>query len=280
MDNENDLLGTLPTPEGETVEIPGNEPPAPEQNDDELDTNAGQGGEGSDEQEAAKPEETEKPKPKPTFYEKRFGELTFEKREAQRIAEEHRREAAELRAENERLRAGETVEPRQEPAQRQPAGEAAPDVETAAANLVASREFAAKISSVISAGEAEYDKEAFTHKSNLIASLAGDKTTEFMKIVTDTDIVADGHKVIAALADNPEEAERVLRLSPVKMALELAKLSATVSKPKTKPISQVPAPVQPVNGAARTSTRIDDPDMPMDQFGPAFLKSLANKGRR
>jgi hypothetical protein len=281
---ENELGGTQAAPEGTTAEIPGNETAPELNNDDELNNDNGEGneGEGGEEQPESKAkadteEQPDKNKQKP-FYEKRFGELTRKAREAERRAED-------LQARLDAIERGETKttqteeetppKPRQQPAQQQPET----DVEKAAERLVAQREFTAKVNSVIAAGEAEYDRDSFTQKCNLIADIGGEAVPEFMKIVTDADVVTDGHKVIAALADDPEEAERILSLNPVKMALAITKLSEKLSKPVTKKVSQVPAPVEPVNGAARPGSRLDDPNTPMDDFAPQFLKNLAARRR-
>jgi hypothetical protein len=282
----NELAGTQPQPEGTTAEIPGNET-APEQTNDELHTDGGEG-EGSESGSEASAEaggergegqqESEKPKPKQTFYEKRFGELTRQKRDAERRAEDAEARLAALER-------GETVttpaEGETQPKSRQQSTQTQPetDVERAAERLVEHREYTKRVNGVIAAGEAEFDKDDFTKKCNLIADIGGSAVPEFMKIVTDSDVVTDGHKVIAALADDPDEAERILSLNPVKMALALTKLSEKLAKPVPKQHSKVPAPVEPVNGAARTSTRLDDPNIPMDDFAKEFLKGAAARRR-
>lgn len=271
MPDENILAGTQP--EGTTAEIPGNEA-APEQDNDELHTESAEGEGGEEQPEAGKPEgEEEKPKQKPTFYEKRFGELTFEKREAQR-------ERDELKAEIAALKAGKPAETTETtPAQTTQPQLGEQDIERRAAQIVDQREYKARVDSVIAAGNKAFDLQTFTEKSNLVAGIAGDRAYDLLNLVTDPEIVQDGHKVIAALADQPEEAERILALPLHKMTLALTKFAEANAKPAAKPISKVPAPVEPVNGGARTGTRLDDPNMPMDEFGPAFLKTLASRRR-
>jgi hypothetical protein len=279
MADINELGGTQTAPDGTTVENPGNETAPELNNDDELNNDNGEGGEGEggEEQQEAQgktgtEEQPDKNKPKP-FYEKRFGELTRKAREAER-------ERDELKARLDALERGEArekpAEPEAKPAPRQ---QPETDVEKAAERLVEQREFNARVAKVISAGESEYDKDDFTKKCNLIADIGGQAVPDFMKIVTDSDMVADGHKVIAALAEDPEEAERVLSLNPVKMALALTKLSEKLAKPVAKQHSKVPAPVDPVNGAARTSSRLDDPNIPMEDFADQFLKNMASRRR-
>lgn len=273
MPDENEL-GTQPSAEGVTADIPGNET-APEQGNDELDTQSGEGNEGGEDQPAAATEtsqETKPEKPKPTFYEKRFGELTFEKREAQRKLEEAMAEIAALKA-------GKPADSVETPPAATPAPNSDDAVERRAAQLVEQREFDRRINSVIAAGNKEFDAQTFTDKSNLVAYIAGDKTGALMSIVADPEIVTDGHKLIAALADHPEEAERILALPQHKMTLELVKLSEKLGKaPAPKPLSKVPPPVDPVNASARSSNRLDDPNTPIEEFGPAFLKMMKGRG--
>ncbi|UIY28702.1 hypothetical protein LZK73_18400 [Neorhizobium galegae] len=129
----------------------------------------------------------------------------------------------------------------------------------------------------------DFGADDFNASCNLIASLMDDRQqAAFMRAVTDPEIVEDGHKVVVALAADPEEAERILALPPVKQALALSRLSAKLGKPTTptpKPISKVPAPVKPIGGNAQVSTSLDDPNVPMDKFADEFLKNMAQRKR-
>jgi hypothetical protein len=274
MPDENEL-GTQPGAESVTAEIPGNDA-APEQGNEELHTESGEGNEGGEQQPAAiePTEEVKTEKPKQTFYEKRFGELTFEKREAQRKLDEALAEIATLKG----TKPAETSEaaPVHQPV---PAATSDDAVERRAAQIVDQRAFEARRDAMISAGEKEFETKAFAAKCNLVADIGERNLPSFMSLITDPEIVTDGHKVIAALADNPEEAHRILNLPQIKMALELTKLSEKLGKPATpKTLSKVPPPVDPVNGGARSANKLDDPNTPMEEFGPAFLKMMRGRG--
>ena len=215
MPDENEL-GTQPSAEGVTAEIPGNET-APEQTNSEQHADTGQGNEGGKTQAAAATETTgeAKPeKPKPTFYEKRFGELTFEKREAQRKLDAALAELAALKS----GKPAESVEaaPTPDPAPLLNSDDA---VERRAAQLLEARAFAERVNSVITAGNKEFDVPTFTQKSNLVAGIAGERAGALMSIVADPEIVTDGHKLIAALAHEPDAPERMLALPPTTMTL-------------------------------------------------------------
>ncbi len=59
------------------------------------------------------------------------------------------------------------------------------------------------------------------------------------------------HKVLYALGQDRDEAYRIMRLSPVKMAMELTKLAAKAAQPPAAaPVSKAPEPIRPVRGAS------------------------------
>jgi hypothetical protein len=61
------------------------------------------------------------------------------------------------------------------------------------------------------------------------------------------------------------------------MILEIGRMNDKVAKPVVKPISKAPAPVSPVGGAPKNTARLDDEDVPMDQFATMLLTKLAKK---
>lgn len=279
----NELDGVTPLPEGESVQDTGNSAPEQvngEQHSDSIEGNAGEeiegeaeGGEDEGSEAGGEGEQQEQPKPKKKLpWElRRIHEETNKRREAERKAEE-------LAAEVERLRKGGSADL---------SSEEAPDTDTLvnqrAQQIVEQREFQSRVNDWAAKGAQEFGVDDFNASCNLIASLMDDRQqANFMKTITDPEIVEDGHKVIAALAEDPEEAERILSLPPVKQALALNKLAAKVNKPATpapKPISKAPAPVTPIGGKTQASTRLDDPDVPMDKFADEFLKSMASRRR-
>lgn len=60
----------------------------------------------------------------------------------------------------------------------------------------------------------------------------------------------NAHKVLYQLGKNPEEAERVFGLSPIKMAVELSKLGASAPGKQPPPLSKAPDPIKPISGNA------------------------------
>lgn len=284
----NALAGSQPQPEGETVLDPGT-PSAPEQVNDEQHSDAELGNETEEVEGSAEGGENEgdaegtgdsgegdqgksKPKKKLPWELRRIHEETNKRREAEKRAEE-------LAAELEKIKKGGGTDA--------PAATETPDIDTLAnqraQQMVEQQEFQKRVSAWDSAGAQEFGREEFNASCNLIASLMDDRQqAAFMRTITDPEIIEDGHKVIAALAEDPEEAERILSLPPVKQALALNKLAAKVNKPATpapKPISKAPPPVTPIGGKTQVSSRLDDPEVPMDKFADEFLKTMASRRR-
>lgn len=155
-----------------------------------------------------------------------------------------------------------------------------PDIETLAnqraQELYRQRIRQERVNSVLSAGNTEY--KDFTERCNVVAQLGGADSPDFMAIVTDPSIVPDGHKVIAALADDPNEAARILSLPSVAMSAELARFAERVGKPASpgKQVSRAPAPIRPIAGAAKASDE-PSPDDPEDDW---FRKREAQRAAR
>jgi len=135
---------------------------------------------------------------------------------------------------------------------------------------------------VLHAGLAQYDD--FDAVRQQMVTDFGDQMNarpDFFEAITDPDI-PNGHDIFYSLAKDPEQAERILSLPPVKMAIEIAKLSEKLAKSTAappKPISKAPAPLKPVGGAAPVGVRLDDENLPMDKWADTYLRQVASKGR-
>ncbi len=142
--------------------------------------------------------------------------------------------------------------------------------------LVAQREFNNRSKAWIEAGNKEFGASDFMEKCNEVAALGAGDSAEFMSLITDADIIPDGHKVIAALADNPEETQRILSLDPVRMAAALTKFATTAKLPEKK-ISQAPAPIKSIGGTAKASAPSDDE--PIQSWMAKRRAEVAAKGK-
>ncbi|MGN8022266.1 hypothetical protein ACTJJ7_16305 [Phyllobacterium sp. 22229] len=268
--------GTQPAPEGETVENPGIVS-APEQKENTAETLEHEDT-GEEPAEAPAEPEVEQPKPekkKLSWETRRINELTAKRREAEQ-------RAAELEAENGRLRGIPAEERTTENTTQQPSVEEIRRQEREAIRReeqirIDTDRFNQACNATFEKGVA--DIPDFVDARDTLMNSLGDEVArkpEFLQIITELD---NGHQVFAELGRNPEEAERILRLTPVKMALEIAKMGDKLAKPVVKPVSKVPAPVTPIGGKTTVASRLDDPDVSMDKFANEYLKMLAPKGR-
>jgi len=180
------------------------------------------------EQTAVAVEPTEKPKN--DWVQRRIDQLTREKHE-----EKRQREALEAQLRTYQQPAQGQQQPAQQPA-------AQTDVVKAAEQLLKQRDFDAACNKVFDAGKTEFPDWDSSLKT---FQMLGGASPDFLEAVTAMDA---GHKVLHHLGQNPEAAERLLSLPPLRMAIELARLEATVGKSTPPPVSSAPAPITPVGG--------------------------------
>jgi hypothetical protein len=167
----------------------------------------------------------EQPKPKSDWVQRRIDQLVKEKHEATRRAED---------AES-RLRQSETpTEPAQQSMSRT-------EIEKAAEQLVKQREFDSACNKVFEAGKSEFSDFEDSLKT---FSMLGGAPRDFLETLTALD---NGHKVLRHLGNNPELAEKLLNLSPVKQAVELAKLDNSLAS-QVKTQTKAPPPINPLGG--------------------------------
>jgi hypothetical protein len=67
-----------------------------------------------------------------------------------------------------------------------------------------------------------------------------------------------GPEIIHHLAKNPEEAEKLSRLSPNAAAREIGRIEERLSTKQVKKTTSAPAPVKTVTGSSPVSTKIED----------------------
>lgn len=125
---------------------------------------------------------------------------------------------------------------------------------------------------VAETGKKEYaDWDIALKNLSLVGAIGQNVSPEFLQTAVE---LKDPHKILHYLGSNLEEAERVTKLAPKKMAMELARLEASLNAPPAPvpipapvPVSQAPAPVIPVGGkASPASVDITDPNISMEDF--------------
>lgn len=192
---------------------------------------------------------------KEPWFQKRIGELTREKYEARRAAEEAQREAEQYRAYVAQLQQGQ--QPELQP--KQPEVDVRTLAQQEAARMVAEQRLSESIDKVWHSGKSE-----FQDFDNAVANLqlvgAG---REFVELAVTFDA---GHKLIHHLGSDLDEAARILALPPVQMARELTKLEFKLNQPPPpKPVSKAPAPIKPIGTGNVSDGDLRD-DLPIDEW--------------
>ncbi|RQZ17241.1 hypothetical protein DIE15_12265 [Burkholderia sp. Bp9031] len=195
----------------------------PEQAHEPADTSTAPG----TEQPAAAVEQQPQEKPKNDWVQRRIDQLTREKHE-----EKRQREALEARLRE--------LQPDATTTTTQPM--TADQIRAEATRLIAQEKFDTACNRVFDAGKTEFPDWDTSLRT---FQMLGGASQDFLEAVTSMD---SGHKVLHHLGQNPEEAERLLSLPPLRMALELARLETTVGQAKPAPVSKAPAPISPVGG--------------------------------
>lgn len=187
----------------------------------------------------------------PAWVERRFAEMTRSRHDAERRAEALERDLANA------LALAKAAEPEgeqtQQRAPQQQAGSEEERINRAAAEMVKTQRFNERSNEVYAAGKA--DHADFDESLKNLGMLGA--SPEFFQSIVDLD---DAHKVLHALGSNPEEAARILALSPLKQGRELERLaSKPAPKKTTKPVSNAPDPISSrVEGSGSRTTDLDN----------------------
>lgn len=121
----------------------------------------------------------------------------------------------------------------------------------------------------------------FNERCNLLADLGAGDRPDFMQIVTDPTTIPNGHRVVAALADDPNEAARILALPTHTMSAELARFAEKLNaKPKGNALSRAPAPIKPINGTAKPSEEPTSDDAEEEWFRKRAVQRAQRKTAR
>lgn len=112
---------------------------------------------------------------------------------------------------------------------------------------------AEKIYAEASKLDSSFDREAFDSIESLTQPIA--------LAIIGSDISA---KLVVHLGENPQEVDRISKLSPARQAAEIGKLEVTLSNAKPVKVSNAPAPIEPVG--SRGSSSKDPEEMSNKEF--------------
>ena len=125
------------------------------------------------------------------------------------------------------------------------------DLDSLVAQKLAERDFNEACNKTYAKGKEQFqDFDEAVNGHKLLGDIGGRR--DYLEAVSALD---NGAQVFHHLGKNLDEAAHVLSLPPVKMALELTKLSQKLSK--APPVSKAPPPIKPVAG---TASRDFDPE--------------------
>jgi hypothetical protein len=186
------------------------------------------------------PEAAEEKVKKEPWFQKRIGELTREKYEARRLADDAAREVQQYREQLARIQQG-------QPEQAQPAaGDVGTLVQQEARRLLAETKFNEACNKVYASGKSEFqDFDQAVANLQMVGM-----SRDFLEFTAASDA---GAKLLHHLGKDLDEAARISALPPVLMARELTKLELKLSQPQPKPVSKAPAPITPIAGSGSTS---------------------------
>lgn len=139
--------------------------------------------------------------------------------------------------------------------------------EKIASNTVARNEFIKETNKLADA--AEKLEKGTIDRLNEVGENVGPLPPVMIGILSDLD---HGANLLAKLSSDEDEYERIINLSPAKMAVELSKLDIKIgieiaekSKTPPKKISKTPAPNEPLGGNATPSSEITAADDKLDE---------------
>lgn len=226
----------------------------------------------------------------PDWAQKRINELTAKRYEAERLttAEKTARIAAETRS-AELLQQLANKDPSPSPAPAAPPAISDAEIERRvtekAGQIAAANEFNKACNDIVDIGKEEFKDtwdDALKNLS-LVGAIGQNVSPEFLENAIE---LKSPHKVLHYLGSNLEEAEKIIKLSPRKMAVEMARVEAKLNAPPPAPppvaLSNAPAPVIPIAGAAAKAGPVDvtDTTAAMDDWMMARQKQIDERKKR
>jgi hypothetical protein len=131
-----------------------------------------------------------------------------------------------------------------------------------AAQIAAWNAFNTSLNEAVAEGQKEFGAEKFDKNVKALAGLNDPKDPEtnrkYLDMLQATLDTGAAPKVLAALGEDPNEASRIMGLTPTKMGVELAKLAFR----DVEDVSKAPKPITPISGVGRNHVAIaaEDPE--------------------
>lgn len=224
----------------------------------------------------------------PEWAQKRINELTAKRYEAERTAKTERdarlaaeANSAELLAQISKPGAVETP-PANKPAVTEE--EIERRVAEKAELLARANEFNRACNDIVETGKKEFTAtwDEAVKNLGLVGAIGKDVAPDFLETAIE---LKNPAKILHYLGQNLEEAEKIAKLPPKRMAMEMARVEALLNAPPPAPapvvVSNAPAPVIPVGGAAKPGNlSIDDPNLSGEEWMALRAKQVAERKNR
>lgn len=238
---------------------------------------------------------TEDPSRKTPWFQRRIDALTAEKWEERREKENLRRQTEVLLQQLADLRKGVTTTPPATTTTPPPADGTTPPAPTTppqTQNTGRTQVSEAEINAMAERRAAEIAKTtAFTKACNDIYSNGKDDYQDFdqamrtyqmlggmpqplLEIITE---MPNAHKVLYKVGKDLDLAEKLVKMNPTRMAMELARVESSLSKPPVVQVSNAARPIAPVDGNNRAETNPEN--MTTEQWITWREAELAKKRR-
>ena len=209
-------------------------------------------------------------KPQAPWFQKRIDALTAEKHEARRQADAAQKQAEVLLQQLTDMRAGISAVPAAAPVApaegmtpAAPAPAVKPVIPMSETEIEARAQkraeeisrvnaFNKACNDIAEAGKAEFkDFDDALKNFNMLGGIP----QAMLETLTE---MPNAHKVLRTIGSDPELAEKVIKMSPLKMAMELARVESGLNAPAApKPLSGAPKPITPIDAGARSQ---EDPE--------------------
>jgi len=171
----------------------------------------------------------------------RIGELTFQKREAERKAAAAEKEAGELRAKLKELKPEDFDDPAELTAAKVDQTMERREAERLDRRAKESNEEAQSIRLEVFSQRADEAREKYDDFDKVVMAEATPLSKETQSLVLEMDESAE---VAYHLCKNPNEARRINRLPDRDKAFELGKIAARISEPPPRKTTQAPQPIE------------------------------------
>lgn len=225
------------------------------------------------------------------WIQRRINELTGKRYEAERRAQESEDRLKTVEREKEEL-AAKFVAQAANPTVIPPTPPAAPvlsenEIERRAQEkavaIAHANEFNKACNTVVETGKKEYKDWDDALKNLAMLGVVGEKANmEFLETAIE---MKNPAQVLHHLGSNMDEAARISKLPPKRMALEMARVEASLNVPKAPaplpPLSNAPAPVITIGGnGVKGPVDLNDPSTPMDVWAEERSRQITARRQR